>query len=364
MKRKLSFLLVLVMAVASLAGCSGGASTDEASGNSAVAMYEGTPLAEKGDIKIAVIRNLGADEHTAQFLAGAVEEGKSLGFGVDTFTTDGNNAKFEDIFNQVLLGDYDGIVVSHGQDNAQALIEQATEKGIPVVAFDTNAEVEGVTTTAQDDFSLAKLSLDALIAANPGKTPKIIKMWVAGFPPMERREQIYQEYVKEGKIEEVAVVGEVGDFTNVAGLNANAIGSLLTRFPKGEVDAIWASWDAFATGAFTALNENNRTEIKIFGIDVSNADLQMMQAENSPWVLTAAADAKLVGTLNVRLLAKKIAGEETPATYEIPATTIAQEDLMKAGGQVTVETLADVYDTWGKSETFNEDWMKQIKGSN
>ena len=37
---------------------------------------------------------------------------------------------------------------------------------------------------------------------------------------------------------------------------------------------------------------------------------------------------------------------------------------MKAGGQVTVETLADVYDTWGKSETFNEDWMKQIKGSN
>jgi ABC-type sugar transport system, periplasmic component len=261
-KRKLSFLLVLVMAVASLAGCSGGASTDEASGDSAVAMYEGTPLAEKGDIKIAVIRNLGADEHTAQFLAGAVEEGKSLGFGVDTFTTDGNNAKFEDIFNQVLLGDYDGIVVSHGQDNAQALIEQATEKGIPVVAFDTNAEVEGVTTTAQDDFSLAKLSLDALIAANPGKTPKIIKMWVAGFPPMERREQIYQEYVKEGKIEEVAVVGEVGDFTNVAGLNANAIGSLLTRFPKGEVDAIWASWDAFATGAFTALNENNRTEIK------------------------------------------------------------------------------------------------------
>ena len=76
MKRKLSFLLVLVMAVASLAGCSGGASTDEASGDSAVAMYEGTPLAEKGDIKIAVIRNLGADEHTAQFLAGAVEEGR------------------------------------------------------------------------------------------------------------------------------------------------------------------------------------------------------------------------------------------------------------------------------------------------
>ncbi|MCT4562769.1 MAG: sugar ABC transporter substrate-binding protein [Maledivibacter sp.] len=359
MKKSLSLLLVLVMAIMSFTACA-----DKGTGEvEAKNVYEGTPLAGKGEIKVAVVRNLGADEHTAQFLAGAVEEGKSLGFKVDTFTTDGDNAKFEDIFNQVLIGDYDGIVVSHGQDNAQALIEQAVEKKIPVVTFDTNAKVSGVTSTAQDDFSLARLSLEALVNANEGKTPKIIKMWIAGFPPMERREEVYKEYLEAGKIEEIAVVGEVGDFSNVAGLNADAIGSLLTRFPEGEIDAIWASWDAFATGAFTALQENNRNEIKVFGVDVSNADLQMMQAENSPWIMTAAADAKLVGTLNVRLLAKKIAGEETPATYEIPATTIAQADLVKAGGQVTVQTLADVYDTWGKSESFNEEWMKKIKAA-
>jgi len=364
MKRSLALLLVLVMAVMAFSACADKGVDEAANQGVATDIYEGTPLAGKGPIKIAVIRNLGADEHTAQFLAGAVEEGKSLGFEVDTFTTDGNNAKFEDVFNQVLIGDYDGLVVSHGQDNAQALIEQAVEKNIHVVTFDTNAQVEGVTSTAQDDFSLAKLSLDALVKAYEGKTPKIIKMWIAGFPPMERREVIYKEYLEAGKIEEVAVVGEVGDFSNVAGLNADAIGSLLTRYPEGEIDAIWASWDAFATGAFTALNENNRNEIKIFGIDVSNADLQMMQAEKSPWVLTAAADAKLVGTINVRLLAKKIAGEETPATYEIPATTIAQEDLIEAGGQITVETLADVYDTWGKSDSFDEEWMKTIRANN
>ena len=186
-------------------------------------------------------------------------------------------------------------------------------------------------------------------------------MWVAGFPPMERREVIYQEFKEAGKIEEIALVGEVGDFTNVAGLNADAIGSLLTRYPEGEIDAIWASWDAFATGAFTALKENKRTEIKIFGVDVSNADLQIMQKENTTWEMTAAADAKLVGTLNVRLLAKKLAGEETPAAYEIPATTIYRDDLMAAGGKVTVETLEDVYSTWGKSEAFNEPWMDTLR---
>ncbi|MCT4595301.1 MAG: sugar ABC transporter substrate-binding protein [Anaeromicrobium sp.] len=358
MKRKFTLLLVLVMAVMSFAACA-----DNGGSKEVMNVYEGTPLADKGPIKIAVIRNLGADEHTAQFLAGAVEEGKSLGFEVNTFTTDGDNAKFEDIFNQVLIGDYDGIVVSHGQDNAQGLIEQAIKENIPVVTFDTNAKVSGVTSTAQDDFSLARLSLEELVKANEGKTPRIIKMWIAGFPPMERREEVYKEYVEAGKIEEIAVVGEVGDFSNIAGLNADAIGSLLTRYPKGEIDAIWASWDAFATGAFTALNENDRNEIKIFGVDVSNADLQMIQQENSSWVMTAAADAKLVGTLNVRLLAKKIAGEETPDAFEIPATTIKQDDLMKAGGQVTVQTLADVYDTWGKSELFNEEWMKKLRSN-
>lgn len=356
MKKILVFMLVAILAL-SLAACGGGGTTEEG-------LYEGAPtgLADRDTaVKIAVIRNLGADEHTAQFLAGATEEGTSLGFTVDTFTTNGDNAKFEDTFNQVLIGGYDGIVVSHGQDNAQALIEQAIEAGIPVVGFDTAATVDGVTITAQDDKSLAKLSLDALIAANPGKTPKIIKMWVAGFPPMERREVVYQEYIAAGKIEEVVHVGEVGDFTNVAGLNANAIGSLLAKYPVGDIDAVWASWDAFATGAFTALKENNRTEIKIFGIDVSNADLQMMQEENSPWFMTAAADAKLVGSVNMRLLAKKIAGEEVPATVEIPATTIYQEELMAAGGSVTVETLKDVYDTWGKSDLYNETWMDALR---
>jgi simple sugar transport system substrate-binding protein len=33
-----------------------------------------------GPIKVAVIRNLGSDDHTNQFLAGAKEEGTALGF--------------------------------------------------------------------------------------------------------------------------------------------------------------------------------------------------------------------------------------------------------------------------------------------
>ena len=63
----------------------------------------------------------------------------------------------------------------------------------------------------------------------------------------------------------------------------------------------------------------------------------------------------------MRILAKKLAGEKTPDTFEIPATTIFQEDLMAAGGNVTVATLESVYDTWGKSDAFNEAWMDALR---
>ena len=47
-----------------------------------------------GPIRIAVIRNLGSDDNTTQFIAGAIQEGKKLGFKVSTFLSNGDDAKF------------------------------------------------------------------------------------------------------------------------------------------------------------------------------------------------------------------------------------------------------------------------------
>ena len=43
------------------------------------------------------------------------------------------------------------------------------------------------------------------------------------------------------------------------------------KYPEGEIDAIFATWDAFAIGAAQAVREAGRDEISIYGIDVSNA---------------------------------------------------------------------------------------------
>lgn len=362
LKRILSVILAATV-VASFAACG---KDSKSAGNPKEANGVSIPEGMQGKKKIAVIKNLGHDEHAAQILAGAVEEGKSLGLQVDTFVT-ANDAEFADRFEQVLLKEYDGIFYTHGQDNIVDLVKKANAKNIPCVGFDspkTPTELKNVSKTSQDDIDMARRSLQALVDAFPGKKPKVIKMLVNGFPAQEIRDSVWKEFVDKGLIEEVTNVAEVGDWTNVAGLNANAIGGVLAKNPVGTIDAVWAAWDSFATGAHIGMKENNRQEIKIFSVDVANADLQNMQEANSSWFMTAAADAKAVGVLNVRMLAKMIAGEEVDKEFKLPISSIYQKDLADKGGKVTVETLGDVYDTWGKSDDFNTDWMKALRTVN
>lgn len=115
-----------------------------------------------GPIRIAVIRNLGSDDNTTQFVAGAIQEGKKLGFKVSTFLSNGDDARFQDFVNQAISQKYDGIILSQGRDPySTALVKKAVDAGIKVSVFDTavNGEIPGVTVTQQDDASLTNLSL-------------------------------------------------------------------------------------------------------------------------------------------------------------------------------------------------------------
>ena len=373
--KKLRYITGLSLAAAiALSGCgqnaeptSGDATSGSGGGSSAPAV-ENLPaaLAEKGDIKLNVIRKIGGDDHTAQFLAGAKQEGESLGFSVDTFSANGDTGKFLDALDQAANGDYDGVVISHGDDAATVeAVQKLKDKGIPVVAFDSTGDlsaVEGTTLTSQDDEALAQFALDQLVKEQ-GEDAKIVYLWVDGFPPMVRRNAVYQATLeKYPNIKELERFGVANDNTSVE--TQNAVAAMLAKYPKGEIDAIFATWDAFASGAARALIEAGRTEIKIYGIDVSNADLQLMQEENSPWVATAAVDPKMIGAVNVRLLAKKLAGEETPATVNLEAALIDQATLGQASEAVNMETLADVIPGWGQTDAFLEDWMKSLKEAN
>lgn len=324
----------------------------------------GVPDALKSgkQIKVAVIRNLPADDHTKQFLDGARSEGEAFGFKVDTFIADNDDAKFQELVDQAIAKGYDGLIISHGKkDYSYDMLKPAVDKGIKVVTFDTVIEKDGqglpeITRTFQDDFALAKLSLGVINeVADPAKVIKL--WWGPGVPPLDRRETIYAPLQEGGHLDTLEVIGPT-NFQDVQGDIATKVGAVLAKYPEGSVDAIWGSWDEMAKGAYTALKEAGRKDIKLVSIDISNQDINLMREPDSVWIATAAVDARLIGLVDMRLLAKKFAGEETPDEYDLEARLVRQSDLKP---DTTMANLGDVVEGWGTSDAFDEPWMKTLR---
>lgn len=364
MKKILTMLLAVMLL---LSAC--GTGSKPAGNNTSGTKLEGVPEAltnNKGGVKIAVVRNLPSDDHTKQFLDGARSEGESFGFKVDTFIADNDDARFQELVAQAIQKDYDGLIISHGKkDYSYDMLKPAIDKGLKVVTFDTVIEKDGknlpeITTTFQDDFKLAELSLNEITAlSKDGQPVRVIKLWFGpGVPPLDRRESIYKKYEQENKIKTLEVIGP-SNFQDVQGDIAAKVSAVLAKYPAGTVDAIWGSWDEMAKGGYKAMKDSNRMDIKLISIDISNQDMNLMREQGSTWLSTAAVDPKLIGLVNMRLLAKKLAGEEVPAEYNLEAKLIKQDQLKP---ETNMTNLQNVVEGWGKSDAFNETWMDTLRG--
>ncbi len=378
MKKTLYFLLIAAM-VLGLAACTQ-ATPEKPAAESSGGQEASAPAAEKADLEgvpeiftgdkqltVAVVRNLPSDDHTKQFLDGARSEGEAFGMKVDTFIADNDDAKFQELVAQAIAKGYDGLIISHGKkDYSYDMLKPAVDAGIKVVTFDTVIEKDGetlpgITKTFQDDFKLAELSLTEIANLKKDNPPaKIIKLWWGpGVPPLDRRETIYKKFEEAGKIETLETIGP-SNFQDVQGDIATKVGAILAKYPEGTVDAIWGSWDEMAKGAYRALKDAGRTDIALISIDVSNQDMNLMREEGSVWYSTAAVDPRLIGLVDMRLLAMKLAGEDTPDGYDLEARLVRQSDLKP---DTTMLNLGDVVEGWGQSDAFDEPWMVKLRAA-
>ena len=371
MKKWLSIVLVAMLALV-IAGCGGkksGSGNDEL--DKLLKQYFPDQMKD-GTVKVAVVRNLNAGDHTQQFLDGCVSEGQALGFIVDTFVTNGDNAKCQETLAQVIQKDYDGIILSHGEAGyTYDALKPGVDKGMKVVTFDSvpylNGDpngtiLTGVTSTAQEDFKLAELSLSSIVENfPPEKQPiKVVRAWMGpGIPPLDRRQTIYDKYVQEGKIVEVTMVGPV-DSSNPRGGTQDTFAAVLPKYPAGTIDAIWGSYDELAKGCLQALDDAGRKDILLMSIDISNDDINLMLSHPDVWVSTAAVDPKLIGIADMRLLAAKFAGESTPDTYNLDAQGVKTTQL---NSSINMTNIADVVPGWGQERGVwdNFPWMAEIK---
>ncbi|MFC5467780.1 sugar ABC transporter substrate-binding protein [Cohnella suwonensis] len=361
----LALALVLVLAACgnkdenNNAGSSASASPSASAEPSESASAAPAADALKGK-KIALVMRFNTGTFSAQYVDGVKKQVAKYGGEVTVLASDNDLAKMAANLDSAVTQKFDGILVDHG--DAAALtngLNNAKAAGIPIVAFDSGLNAfEGITNLAQNDQLLAQLTLDKL-AEEAGGKGNIVKVWVAGFPPMESRQISYKSFIEKNTgIKEIAAFG---DASNPQLDTQNKLEAVLKQYPnKGDITAVWASWDEFAKGAANAIKQAGRDEIKVYGIDLSDEDLKLIQDPTSPWVASAAVDPTSIGTVQVRYLYQKFHGETTPPEVQLEPIFVHRDALPK-DKVITTAELAQYVPGWGSSDLGNTDFLKELE---
>lgn len=351
--KKLVLLLLSVVVLAVLAACQPETKTEDSKKSAAT----DSELAGK---KVAIVLQQNLGTFSTQYIAGAKEQAKKFGGEATVFTGDGDLAKMASNLDAAINQKFDAIIIDHGTDAAlHAGVEKALEAKIPVVVFDADIKVDGAPVIVQGDEKMATMTLEKL-AEDFNDEAKIVRIWVAGYAPMDSRKKAYDAFLKEHTgLKEIATFGSV---TNNTALDTQSqMEAVLKQYPnKGDIDAIWAPFDEFAKGAVRALEQAGRTDIKVYGIDMSDEDLQMMQKENSPWIASAAVDPNDIGKIQVRYAYQLLAGEKVDDLITLEPVYVDQASLPEK--TVTTAELSEFVKGWGASEAGYTDELKELEG--
>lgn len=309
-------------------------------------------------IKIAAIMQASLGTFSSQYVKGVEDQIEKFGGSVQVYNADNDLSKMATHLDTAINQNVDAILIDHGRADAlEAGVKKAVDKGIPVVVFDSDINVPGVTVIDQDDYSLAWNTLKTLAQDLNGEG-NIVYVWVGGFAPMERRNTIYEAFQERyPEINEIAKFGTAS--ANTALDTQTQMETILKQYPnKGDIDAVFAPWDEFAKGATRAIEQAGREEIKVYGIDMSDEDLQMMQKDKSPWLSSAATDPAEVGRVQVRFAYQKIAGEETPEIFSLDPHLVKQSD--SPDETISMSELGNYVDDWGSSDAAISPWMEKL----
>jgi len=325
-----------------------------------VAMADGIAGApapfDKGGVKLALISYISAGDFFQAYQAGAQAQAKALGIDLRIFPgrQDASEQR-EQILQAVNLG-VSGIVIDHGlPESLTDVVQQALDKGVKVVAFDVNLNNPKIPQVEQSDHELAQLALDQVVKEN-GKTFNAGYVYVAGFAPLDRRNEIWDKFKSDNAgVVEKARFGNVSDTT--ATTTADQAKAALTANP--DIKVVFAPYDEFARGVKLAAGDLGIADkIKIYSADVSTADIQEITEAGSPWVATVATNPAVVGAVSIRAAALEVAGQTVPHQITVKPTLLTQESL-RAAGVKTIEDLAAKVPAFNTSDAATASWIPQ-----
>ncbi|MCC8179525.1 MAG: substrate-binding domain-containing protein [Planctomycetes bacterium] len=208
-------------------------------------------------------------------------------------------------------------------------LRQAVDQGVKIALVDNhpNGFVHGrdyAGIVSDDLFNMGK-SVAELMAEKTGGKAKVA--WIyhdADFYVTNQRDQAVRTVLK-AQYPEMEIITERGianpDDGEVLG------GAILTQFPQ--VNAIYVPWDTIAEGVVAAARAAERTDVKIFTMDLgANNSLDMVKGGNVVGVVADLPYSIGESVANMGILAAM--GVETPPFVVVPAIKIDKDNLVES----------------------------------
>ena len=152
-----------------------------------------------------------------------------------------------------------------------------------------------------------------------------------------------------------------GTYTNSTATDTAAMVNNALR-ANPDVVAIYAPYDELTKGTLSALEQstNLKGKVKVYGADISTADIELMTAEGSPWMATGATDPNAIGAAVMRTLALNMAGAiDKGATEDFPPILITQ-DFLKSKNIKNMVDLRAAEPALNISDISSADWIPAV----
>lgn len=263
MKRALALLLIVVLAMGMLAGCSPKEEVTE------------------GGKKVGLIVSTLNNPFFVTLKDGA--EAKAAEVGIELTVLDSQNDPAKEIANMedLVTQGVDVILINPTDSDAVGnAIKVANEKEIPVITLDRGANAGTVAThIASDNIAGGKMAGEYIVEMLGGQGQVVELEGIAGTSAARDRGQGFNEAIDASSIEVVA--RQVADFDRAKGLSV--MENILQAQP--EIKAVFAHNDEMALGALKAIEASGR-DIMVVGFDAT--DDAVMSVEEGKMAATVA----------------------------------------------------------------------------
>jgi simple sugar transport system substrate-binding protein len=174
--------------------------------------------------------------------------------------------------------------------------------------------------------------------------------------PLARRDVVWKRFRKEHKWDQKFFVGK---FTHDVAKDNARLADAALKANRG-VKAVFAPYDELTKGTVSAIEQNNlQTKVSAYGIDISDADIQLMTKKDSPWKATGTTDPSAVGAAVTRTMALELAGKLGKKEVVIPGVLVTQAFLLE--NQVkNMDDLRAKLPGLGLAEISSADWIESI----